>query len=67
MLDTQAIYLTRLEYLEHDDDEYGHPAKERWPFWPGWEICGICGAIIRPADWVPFLAEHLLEVCYDAR
>ena len=60
MLDTEAIYLTRLEYLEHDDDECGHPDADRWPFKHDWEICAKCGAIVRPADFVPFLPEETM-------
>ena len=53
MFDTEAIYLARLEYLEHDDDECEHPESERWPFKDGMEVCALCGAIIHPVE-VPF-------------
>lgn len=64
MIDTQEIRLISIEY---DPDECRHPYAARWPFKPEWEVCAECGAIVRPADFIPFLAEHLLEVCYDAR
>ena len=53
LFDTEAIYLARLEYLEHDDDECEHPESERWPFKDGMEVCALCGAIIHPVE-VPF-------------
>ena len=53
MLDTQAIMDYRRELGDWDEPECSHPVADRWPFWPGWHICGQCGEIVRPADFIP--------------
>lgn len=58
MLDTQEIYLMRL--ADDDGQDCDHPDSERWPFFDGWEICGVCGAIVRPRSFIPFLEEHFM-------
>ena len=64
MLDTQGIYEDRRYISERQQEaaecECEHPAKKLWPFWPGWHICTKCGAVIRPADFIPFLPEETM-------
>lgn len=38
---------------EYDVDECKHPSNERWPYWPGWQVCAACGAIVRHEDFIP--------------
>jgi len=49
---------TRHEYLEDEADRHAgllcmHNPDNRWPFRAGWEVCGDCGEIVRPLDFIP--------------
>jgi len=43
-MSNQDLYLKFLKKLEQADCE--HPQEERWPIQNGWEVCGVCGAMI---------------------
>lgn len=40
----QDLYLEFLKKFEQAGCE--HPQEERWPLQNGWEVCGVCGALI---------------------
>ena len=43
-MSNQDLALVWLDKFEQAECE--HPLDERWPFKNGWEVCGVCGALI---------------------
>ena len=43
-----------------DDYPCEHAPEDRWPFKQDWEVCGRCGEIVRPDDFIPFLPEETM-------
>lgn len=58
MQDRADQYVT-LQNMEFADEFCSHPSENRYPYKENWEVCTLCGEIVRPDDFIPFLPEHL--------